>query len=94
MKAAGIRPSIVKPLTELVLGFSTERTGRPLPLASESVVQTVFAPRREHSRKPAEVAKRIEMLYPNASKLEMFARETREGWESWGNEKEKFDGKA
>ena len=90
MKAAGIRPTIVKPLTELVLGFSTERTGRPLPLASESVVQTVFAPRRQHSRKPDEVAQRIEELYPNATKLEMFARETREGWAAFGNEVGKF----
>ena len=91
MKAAGIRPTIVKPLTELVLGFSTEKTGRPLPLASESVVQTVFAPRREHSRKPDEVAKRIEELYPEATKLEMFSRESREGWAAFGNEKGKFD---
>ena len=90
MGAAGVRPSIVKPLTELVLGFSNKRTGRPLPLASESVVQTVFAPRREHSRKPDEVAQRIEELYPNATKLEMFARETREGWAAFGNEVGKF----
>ena len=90
MGAAGVRPSIVKPITELVLGFSNKRTGRPLPLASESVVQTVFAPRREHSRKPDEVAHRIEELYPNATKLEMFARETREGWAAFGNEVGKF----
>ena len=91
MGAAGVRPSIVKPLTELVLGFSNKRTGRPLPLASEPVVQTVFAPRREHSRKPDEVAERIEELYPNAAKLEMFARETREGWAAFGNEVDKFE---
>lgn len=90
MGAAGVRPSIVKPLTELVLGFSNKRTGRPLPLASESVVQTVFAPKREHSRKPDEVAERIESLYPNASKLEMFARTTRPGWDVFGNEVGKF----
>ena len=90
MGAAGIRPSIVKPLTELVLGFSNKRTGRPLPLSSESVVQTVFAPKREHSRKPDEVAERIESLYPSASKLEMFARTTRPGWDVFGNEVGKF----
>ena len=90
MGAAGVRPSIVKPLTELVLGFSNKRTGRPLPLSSESVVQTVFAPKREHSRKPDEVAERIESLYPSASKLEMFARTTRPGWDVFGNEVGKF----
>ena len=91
MGAAGVRPSIVKPLTELVLGFSNKRTGRPLLLASESVVQTVFAPRREHSRKPDDVAELIEALYPNASKLEMFARTTRPGWDVFGHDVDKFN---
>ena len=91
MGAAGVRPSIVKPLTELVLGFSNKQFGRPLPLSSESVVQTVFSPKREHSRKPDEVIERIEALYPNATKLEMFAREKRRGWDSFGNEVSKFN---
>jgi N6-adenosine-specific RNA methylase IME4 len=30
----------------------------------------------------------IEKLWPNTSKLEMFARKPREGWDSWGNEVE------
>lgn len=85
--AQGVRPSIVKPLTEFVLCASTERKGRPLPLASESVVQTVFAPRREHSRKPLEVMYRIEMLYPHLPRLEMFARPPHQiGWDVWGDE--------
>ena len=89
--AAGVRPTITKPLTEMVLAFSNVKRGRPLPVADESVVQTIFAPRREHSRKPDEVAQRIEMLYPGVTKLEVFARETREGWDAWGNEVGKFD---
>lgn len=89
--AQGVRPSIVKPTTELVLGFSNRRTGRPLKLASESIVQTVFAPRREHSRKPEEVMDRIEQMYPDMRKLEMFSRETRPGWDAFGNEVGKFD---
>ena len=93
MKASGVRPSIVKPLTELGLAFSTKKTGRPLPLASESVVQTVFAPRREHSRKPPEIAERIDQLYPGLPKLEVFARQARPGWSVWGNETDKFDEK-
>src|SRR5271165_1785337 len=35
--AQGVRPSIVKPLTEFVLAASTVKEGRPLPLASEAV---------------------------------------------------------
>lgn len=85
--AQGVRPSIVKPLTEFVLVGSTKQTGRPLPLADESICQTVFAPKAEHSRKPLEVQERIERMYPDASKLEMFSRPPlRDGWEHWGNE--------
>lgn len=88
--AQGVRPSITKPLTEFVLAGSQVAQGRPLPLADESVCQTVFAPRREHSRKPTEVVQRIEAMYPNATKLEMYAREHRPGWAAWGDEVGKF----
>lgn len=84
--AQGVRPSIVKPLTELVLCASSVARGRPMPLGSESVCQTVFAPREEHSKKPNEVRERIELLYPSAAKIELFARETYPDWDAWGNE--------
>ena len=86
IKAQGVRPTVVKPLTELVLVASNQKTGRPLKLHDESICQTVFAPKQEHSRKPDDVQDRIERMYPNASKLEMFARRTRPGWDAWGDE--------
>jgi N6-adenosine-specific RNA methylase IME4 len=55
--------------------------------------QTTFfqAPRtREHSRKPEKIFEIIESLCPG-SKVELFAREAREGWHAWGAEKGKFD---
>jgi N6-adenosine-specific RNA methylase IME4 len=84
--AQGVRPSIVKPLTELVLAASPVPKGRPMKLASEKVIQTIFAPRTEHSRKPDHVHERIEDLYPEASKIELFARRARPGWALWGNQ--------
>lgn len=90
MGACGVRPSITKPLTELVLAGSTVARGRPLPLANEAICQTVFAPRLDRSRKPESVQDRIEAMYPGASKLEMFARRARAGWAVWGNEVDKF----
>lgn len=85
--ARGVRPSIVKPLTEFVIVGSTQVEGRPLPLASEAVVQTIFAPVGEHSAKPIEVQKRIDQLYPTLPKLEMFARGSGQpGWDVWGDE--------
>ena len=43
-------------------------------------------PRGRHSEKPHEVYELIEAMYPNQKYLELFAREQREGWTSWGLE--------
>jgi N6-adenosine-specific RNA methylase IME4 len=81
-----VRPSIVKPTTEFVVAGSRVARGRPMPLGDESVAQAVMAPRRAHSRKPDEVAHRIERLYPHARRLELFARVRRPGWDAWGDQ--------
>lgn len=86
IKAQGVRPSIVKPTCEYVIAASQTAKGRPMKLGSESVVNTVLEPVREHSRKPDAVQQRIEMLYPNAERIELFARYKRNGWDSWGDE--------
>ncbi len=84
--AQGVRPSIVKPTVEYVLAASTVKKGRPLKLADESVRNTVFAPKGAHSEKPDEVRQSIERMYPERSKLEIFARHRHHGWDAWGNE--------
>lgn len=46
---------------------------------------------REHSRKPDEILELINELYPEfKERIELFAREPRQGWQSWGYETEKF----
>lgn len=56
-----------------------EPTARP-----DSVVE---AARGKHSAKPVEVYERIERMYPQARRLELFARgRPRAGWDAWGNE--------
>ena len=53
--------------------------------------QLIISSIREHSRKPDEQYGKIERLYPEADrKIELFARQQRAGWESWGNETGKF----
>ncbi len=49
------------------------------------------ARRREHSRKPEQFFELVDKLCPDISKLEMFARESRVGWDCWGDEALKFD---
>ena len=58
---------------------------------SKAVRRLVIAPRREHSRKPDEVADRIGQLMGDVPRIELFARETRDGWQAWGDEAHKFD---
>jgi N6-adenosine-specific RNA methylase IME4 len=89
--AQGVRPSIVKPTAEYVLAASRVARGRPLPLSDEGVPNVILAPKRAHSQKPEEVRDSIDRLYPDASKLELFARSERPGWDAWGNEVGKFD---
>jgi N6-adenosine-specific RNA methylase IME4/ParB-like chromosome segregation protein Spo0J len=51
---------------------------------ADSVIE---APRGRHSEKPAVVYELIERMYPQLTKLELFARRTpRPGWAAWGNE--------
>lgn len=49
------------------------------------VPQVIMSPRTEHSRKPDEVAERIERLVTGPY-VELFARRPRDGWETWGNQ--------
>lgn len=58
---------------------------------SASVRRLVVAPRREHSRKPDEVADRIVQLMGDVPRVELFARTSRPGWSVWGDETEKFE---
>jgi N6-adenosine-specific RNA methylase IME4 len=72
--------------SQLLLGSH----GKPKRM-SASVPKLIMAPRREHSRKPDEIFTSIEELLGDVPRVELFARESREGWDSWGNEQNKFD---
>lgn len=57
---------------------------------SPPIGSVVSSPVMEHSRKPTVFYEIIEKLYPKCSYIELFARSNREGWDSWGNETDKF----
>ena len=63
--------------------------GSPDRLARD-VRRLIVEPRREHSRKPDSVFKRIERLVAGPY-LELFGRETRPGWDSLGDQVNLFD---
>jgi N6-adenosine-specific RNA methylase IME4 len=51
-----------------------------------TIKQMVKAERLRHSQKPQEVADRIVRMFPECSRIELFARDAKEGWDVWGNE--------
>jgi site-specific DNA-methyltransferase (adenine-specific) len=42
--------------------------------------------REKHSAKPNIIREKIKEMFPLVPKIELFAREKAEGWDSWGNE--------
>ena len=65
------------------------RKGSPRRLRKD-IRELIVAPRREHSRKPDEFFDRVR-AYAAGPYLELFSRQQRPGWDSWGNETTKFD---
>lgn len=56
------------------------------PNAKERVSSVFRIPRTKHSKKPNEIRELISKWYPKHKKIELFAREKTDGWETWGNE--------
>ena len=62
---------------------------------SNGVSQLIFAPLREHSRKPDIVRDKIrELMWEEQSYIELFARSTTTGWDVWGNEINKYNSES
>lgn len=66
--------------------------GKPVRIAKD-VRRLVIESRREHSRKPDCIREHIERLV-SGPYLELFARETKSGWDCWGDQTGLFDNGA
>jgi N6-adenosine-specific RNA methylase IME4 len=60
--------------------------GSCTPEKSGSVPSVIRIKKTEHSKKPKEFRQIIEKMYPFGAKIELFARNTIDGWDTWGNE--------
>ncbi len=67
------------------------KRGRGLPVRDKGVRQLIIAPPREHSRKPPEQYERLEALFGAVTRVELFSRTNRPGWDAWGNQTGKFE---
>ena len=71
---------------ELCLLGTRGKNARKKYLVKHNVRALIQAPRLEHSRKPQEVINRIDEMFEAEHKIELFARETKKGWDCWGNQ--------
>lgn len=67
---------------ELCLLFKRGRI--PKPRGARNVKQLIEVPRSKHSEKPVEVARGIIRMFPHQSRIELFARDKKQGFDSWG----------
>ncbi|MBI4739288.1 ParB N-terminal domain-containing protein [Candidatus Woesearchaeota archaeon] len=78
----GKRGRTLRPATDQVSQIIYPDDGQ----ADSTSSPAILSERREHSRKPDEVYEAVEAMYPDLPKLELFARNPREGWKQWGNQ--------
>jgi len=74
--------------TELILFGVRGKNARTLP-PGRSQVNIIKSQKREHSRKPDEAYEIIEACSPGPF-LELFARGSRPGWTTWGNQADEY----
>jgi N6-adenosine-specific RNA methylase IME4 len=53
---------------------------------SAAVHSVIVSPVEQHSKKPDEARQRIVQLMGECDRVELFARQTADGWDCWGNE--------
>lgn len=70
--------------TEFVLVFKHGRF--PQPRGARNVRQLISQHRGKHSEKPESVIDGITRMFPEQCKIELFARQNHDGWNTWGLE--------
>lgn len=68
---------------ELCLVF---KKGRIPKKQVNNIKQFLSSHVEKHSKKPEEIRKRIDLMFSNQKRIELFARQQVEGWDCWGNE--------
>lgn len=76
-------------VTEMILFGVRGKNARTLK-AGRTQPNIIISRKREHSRKPDEQYELIESC-SRAPYVELFARTTKEGWSTWGNEVDRFE---
>lgn len=82
-------------------GYILRNAGEPFliatrgsPRCGRGVRSAIIAEVREHSRKPDAAFAAAVSLMPDVQRIELFSREQRSGWMTWGDETGKFGGRS
>jgi N6-adenosine-specific RNA methylase IME4 len=67
--------------------------GKPLLVNDGTFRDIIYETRRQHSRKPDAFYQMVDKLCAGR-KIDYFSRQQRDGWESYGNDTEKFESKS
>ncbi len=62
------------------------RGNLPTPEPANRPSSIIYGDRLQHSSKPENVYATIEKMYPEYNKVELFCRNARNGWSTWGNQ--------
>jgi N6-adenosine-specific RNA methylase IME4 len=83
----GVPPTFVKPTSELLTAWTTNKHGRPFPILDLSQAQVQPHPRQgRYGRKPPIIRGLLVELCGERPRIELFARERVEGWDAIGFE--------
>lgn len=86
-KTNGVAPAFTVRYAHEYLLWLYHDSFPPIEQGQRGKFTTVITePSRRHSQKPVAAYELIEALYPDAKKLELFARSERPRWDHWGNE--------
>ena len=73
-------------MSQVELCLIMKRGKIPQPRGSRNERQLVSEERQFHSRKPDIVRHRIDNMFPDHAKIELFARERVDNWDAWGRD--------
>ena len=86
-KVTGIPAAFTVRYGHEYLLYMYKGTLTPVAEDQRGKIHTVFTEKAtKHSKKPLIAYEIIEKLYPDLNKIELYARNTRDGWDCWGNE--------
>ena len=69
---------------EYVLVFKRGRI--PQPRGARNIQQLLSQKSGRHAAKPHEIRSRIDAMFPTQRKIELFARNSADGWTIWGDQ--------